>query len=216
MARNEIEYFYSAHSAFAYIGSEKLYEICSRHQCALIHRPIALSPVIEQVGAPPFAGRTQAHVDYFFGREIERWAEFRRVPFVPYRPTHHDNPLELASGLLIAAMDQGLNIDLLVHAVLQAHWRDDIDLADAEALARCAESVGVDPEPLLQKAMAPDIQARFDRNTQDAIARNVFGSPTYVVNGDSFYGQDHLELIDHALRRPFGPPRFVNPPVGPS
>ena len=214
MAQHQIEYFYSTHSAYAYLGHQKLLEICARHDCRLIHRPFELSPVVEYAGGQPFAGRTQAHVDYFFGREIERWAAFRDVPIIDYRPTYHDNALTLSSGVLIAATARGVDLDVLSYAFLQGHWRDDINLADAEALADAMRGVGIAPEPLLEAAMSESAQAQLAANTQEAIARNMFGSPTYVLDGDMYYGQDHLELMEHALSKPFGAPAFRNPPVG--
>lgn len=208
-----IEYFYSAHSAFAYIGSAKLLEICSEFDCSLIHRPIRLRPVVEAARGPSFADRTQAHVDYFFGREIERWAEHRQVPIIDHRPTFHDNSLDLANGMLIAAAERGADVDALSHAVLRAHWRDDVDLAERGAMAETAEAAGFDPEPLLEAAMSDAVQAIHEHNTQEAIARSVFGSPTYFVAGDMFYGQDHLELVERALAIPFAKPAFTNPDV---
>ena len=62
---HRIEYFYPTHSAYAYLGSKRLGEICAAHHCELVHRPFLLSPVVEQAGGQPFAGRSQAHVDYF-------------------------------------------------------------------------------------------------------------------------------------------------------
>lgn len=152
MSTHEIEYFYSSHSAYAYIGARRLAEIAAEFDCKIIHRPFELSPTVEKSGAPPFAGRSQAHVDYYFGREIERWAAYRGVPIVNHRPTHHDQPLALSSGMLIAAGLAGLDQNALSHAILKAHWADDIDLTDEAALSQAARSVGVDPAPLLARA----------------------------------------------------------------
>lgn len=211
MSPRVIEYFYSAHSAYAYIGSAKLASMCQAHGLALQHRPIALSPVVEAVGGLSFADRTRAHVEYYFGREIERWAEFRGVEILNHRPTYHDNALDLSNGMLIAAIEQGADVDALAHAVLQAHWRDDIDLADRAALHAVAEGVGLEAAPLLDAALSAPIQAIHAANTAEAIARNVFGSPTYFLDGDMFYGQDHLELMERAITTPFAPHTFQNP-----
>ena len=97
-----LDYVYSAHSAYAYLGSRKLAEICAANDVTLVHRPVLLSPVVEAQGSLPFAARTQAHVDYFFGRDIERWAEYREVPIVNYRPTYHDADYRVATGMLTA------------------------------------------------------------------------------------------------------------------
>ena len=206
-----IEYFYSAHSAYAYIGARRLAEICAAHGLVIEHRPIRLSPVVEAVSGLPFAGRSKHHVDYYFGREIERWADFRGVPVIGHRPTHHDNPLDLPNGLIIAAVAAGADADRLSQAILTAHWRDDADIADETTLAAVAEAAGIDPRPLLARALGADVQVIHEANTAEAIERGVFGSPTYFLDGDMFYGQDHLELMERALVAPYPPPRFRNP-----
>jgi len=209
-----IEYFYSAHSAFAWLGSARLSEICAAHGARLVHKTIDLSPVIEAAGGLAFAARTQAHVDYFFGREIERWAEYRGVPVIRHRPTHHDAPLALASGAIIAAQETGQGADALADAILGAHWRDDADISDAGTLAPLIAGCGLDADAILSAARSEPVQAIHRGNTDEAIARHVFGSPTYIVGGDPFYGQDRLDLVDRALARPFTPSQWRNPPVG--
>ncbi len=199
----QIEYFYSTHSAFAYIGSARLHEIAAAGGREIVHKPVNLGPVMQAAGAKPSRERTDAHRQYFFGREIERWAEYRNAPIIDYRPTHHDNSLALSSGMVIAAIDDGINVDKLVHAIMLSHWRDDSDLADAETLAAVAGTVDIDAKPLLERAMSAEIQSKFEANTKEAIARSVFGSPTYFVDGDMFYGQDHLEFVERALTTPF-------------
>jgi len=206
-----IEYFYSAHSAFAYIGSKRVIEICREKKCRLVHRPVELRAVVDAAGGQPTADRTVAHINYFFGREIERWAELRKVAIVDFRPTYHDKPLDLSNGMLIAAIEQGADIDTLSHALLEAHWRDDADLDSRDALAAAATAAGIDPAPLLDAALTPEIQAIHKANTDEAIARGIFGSPTYFVDGDMFYGQDHLEMLERAIDEPFAVPAFRNP-----
>jgi 2-hydroxychromene-2-carboxylate isomerase len=208
-----IEYVYSAHSAFAYLGSADLMRLCAAHGATLIHRPILLSPVVEAQGSLPFRQRSQAHVDYFFGREIERWAEFRDVPVIRHRPTHHDADYSLASGLILALGETGAQVDRMAHALLEAHWRDDVDLSDRPSLQRIATALGHDADALLAMAASGPIQARLKENSDWARAQGVFGSPTYIVDGDPFYGQDHLALVERALISPFGQPGWSNPPV---
>ena len=196
----DIEYYYAAHSAFAYIGSARLSEIADATGSRIIHKPMDLRRVI--AAASP-NHRTEARKAYFFGREIERWAEARGAAIMAGRPTHHDNDITLPNGFLIAALQAGHNIDALAHALLLAHWRDDADLADADTLAHLAENAGFAPGPLLAAADTPEVLAIYEDNTIEAIDRSVFGSPTYFVDGDMFYGQDHLELVERALKKPF-------------
>jgi 2-hydroxychromene-2-carboxylate isomerase len=199
----EIEYFYSAHSAFAYLGSARFMTIAKAAGRRIVHRPIDLTRVIAESGSVPFGKRSKAHVAYFFGREIERWSEVRGAPTKPGIPTHHGKDPALANGMLIAGLGRGIDIDRLAHAMLEAHWRDDADLADRLTLASIGRSVGVDPDSLLDRATTPEVQQVYRANTEEAIRRSVFGSPTYVVDGDMFYGQDRLEMVERARRRPY-------------
>lgn len=209
----ELIYYYSAHSAFAYLGSARVTEICAAHELTLVHRPIPLSPVVEAQGSLPFRARTQAHVDYFFGREIERWSEWRGVPVIPFRPTHHDADYALASGMIMALGDRGTDVDDMAHAVLQAHWRDDADLSDRETLATLAETLGHSSRTLMAQAETPEVTAQYAVNAQAALNASVLGSPTYVLEGEVFYGQDRLEMLERAITRPFGKSRWINPAV---
>ena len=75
-------------------------------------------------------------------------------------------------------------------------------------LNRAIAGVGSVPDPLLTAAETPEINAVYEANTDEAIERSVFGSPTYFVDGDMFYGQDHLELVERALQRPYKPSNY--------
>ncbi len=199
MAERIIEYFYSAHSAYAYLGANELARIAADSGWQVRHRPFDFLPVIAAAGARSFPERSQAHIDYFFGRELIRWAQWRGLPMIRHRPTHHDNPLARANGMIIASPDP----EALGFAILQAHWRDDADIDDAGTLERLAEDVGQDGPALLAAAASAPVQAIHNANTQEAIARSVFGSPTYFVRGDMFYGQDRLDMVARAIARQF-------------
>ncbi len=200
---SRIEYFYSAHSAYAYLGAWRLAEIAQAAGAEVIHKPVDLNPVLDALRGIN-GSRTDAHRAYFFGRDMFRWAEYRDLPMVRFRPTHHDNPLALPNGTLIAAQAAGADVDALARRIMIAHWRDDADLADPGTIGALLADLGMDAN-LLDAALSPDIQAMHAANTQEAIARSVFGSPTYFVDGDMFYGQDRLELVARALHTPFAP-----------
>ena len=198
----DIEYFYTAHSAFAYLGSARFLAIAAAAGRRIVHKPMDLHRVVAAGGAGPTRARSRAHRAYYFGREIERWAEWRGAPVTRGMPTHHHNDMALANGMIVAGTLQEVDMDRLAHAMLQAHWRDDADLADRATLAALALEVDLDPRPLLDAALTPAVQAQYAANTDEAVARSVFGSPTYFVDGDMFYGQDRLEMVERALDKP--------------
>ena len=206
---SEIEYFYSAHSAFAYLGSKRFMEIAEAGERTITHKPYDLTRGIAGVGSAPTRDRPQNHRAYYFRREIDRWAEHRNAPVMDGYQQHHWNDMTLANGMLIAATLQNANIDSLAHAMLEGHWLNDPNLANKETLEAVATSVNVDPLPLLDAALSREVAKIYERNTQEAIKRSVFGSPTYFVDGDMFYGQDHLEMVERALRQPYKESNYV-------
>jgi len=198
-----IEYFYSAHSAYAYLGSARFMAIAAAAGRAIDHKPVDLSRVVAESGSVPFGKRTAAHRDYFFRREIERWSEERSAPMMAGFPSTHGHDMTLSNCMLIAGIAQGFDIGPLAHRMLESHWQDDADLADADTLAGLADAVGIDATPLLAAAETEAIRSVYLANTEEAIRRSVFGSPTYVVDGDMFYGQDRLEMVERALGAPY-------------
>ncbi|MEE2687785.1 MAG: 2-hydroxychromene-2-carboxylate isomerase [Pseudomonadota bacterium] len=205
---SEIEYFYSAHSAFAYLGSRRFMEISAAAGRKIIHKPYYLNRGIAGVGSVPTRERPQNHRAYYFRREIDRWSEHREMPVMNGYPTHHWADMTLANCMLIAATREGTNVDALAHAMLQGHWRDDADLSDRDTLVVLGHSINVDPLVLLASATTAEVVSIYEANTDEAIKRSVFGSPTYFVDGDMFYGQDHLEMVERALKRPYKPSNY--------
>jgi 2-hydroxychromene-2-carboxylate isomerase len=198
-----IEYFYSAHSAFAYLGHQHLLKICKSANAKLVHRPMELGPVVDAAHPNGFGARSKNHVTYYFGREIERWAEYRDVQFRGGIPTNHRNGTVLANSLLIAAAQQPHGADDLAQAIMRSHWQEHADLSVAAHLLGVCEGLDLDGPALLATAQSTDVADDLRKNTDEAIERSVFGSPTYFVDGDMFYGQDRLELVERALNQPF-------------
>ncbi|MBH67169.1 MAG: hypothetical protein CMM58_02330 [Rhodospirillaceae bacterium] len=77
-----IEYFYSAHSAFAYLGSRRLMGIVESEGCSIVHKPFDLNAGIAAAGFTSTRDRSQNYRNYFFRREIDRWSEYRNVPIM--------------------------------------------------------------------------------------------------------------------------------------
>ena len=198
-----IEYFYAAYSSYAWLGSARLMEIASASGREIVHKPMDLKRVMAACGSTSFAERSLDHRNYFFNRELERWAEFRGLRNLGRRPTYHHHGYDLANRVLVAALLDGNKIDTLAHGFLNGHWADDADLADEATLVSLANDAGFNGQALLVAANTEEVLAEYEANTSEAIKRKVFGSPTYFVDGDMFYGQDRLEMLEHAIAAPF-------------
>jgi carboxymethylenebutenolidase len=74
-------------------------------------------------------------------------------------------------------------------------------MADEGELAATIRGEGLDPSGLLASAKAPETLSRYEALTREAIDRDVFGAPTYVYDGELFWGQDRLDFLERALAR---------------
>ncbi len=198
-----IDYYYSTRSNFAYLGAARLTALAGKYGRRIVHRPIVLSITMPPIGGLDF-GERPVMLRHYAATDALRWAEYLGIELLR-EPVHHMGPVELPSGIVIAAQravdaaGEG-DVDKLSLSVLQALWRDDRDIADESVIAElCAEAGFEDPAGLILEAMSERSQMELQRNCQEAIVRGVIGSPTYFVDDENFYGQDHLVLLEHRL-----------------
>lgn len=197
-----IDYYYSTRSSFAYLGAARIAALAAKYGRRLVHKPIILSTTLPPIGAQQFADRPP-HRTAYMRRDFQRCAA-RLGMEVELEPIHHNGPVELPSGVVVAAQHavrggaKG-DLDALSIAVLAALWRDDRDIADETVIAALCKDAGFEAAPLIAAAMSPEVQLEIERNNREAIIRGVMGSPTYFLGEDNFYGQDRLDFVEEAL-----------------
>jgi 2-hydroxychromene-2-carboxylate isomerase len=99
---------------------------------------------------------------------------------------------------LIAARDRGADELRLSHSILRAIWCDDRNIADWQVLASIAREAGHDDD-LVDAAKKPAVLQQHRLDTAYAIEHQVFGAPTYVIDGERFWGQDRLDFLEEKL-----------------
>ena len=83
-------------------------------------------------------------------------------------------------------------------AVFKAVWSEERNIADADVLAQLLSEQGLSADRQQQAASA-EVAQRYAANTQQAIDNAVFGAPSYVVDGEMFWGQDRLDFVERKL-----------------
>lgn len=195
----KIDYYYSLISPWTYLGGPRLREIATRHRATIAHKPVKLAEVFPATGGLPLAKRAPARQAYRL-MELARWREHLGMP-LNLRPKHFPVPERPAAGMVIAARAAGLDCGLLSEALLRAVWAEERDIADRATLAAIAEACAMDGAALLAEAEKDPAAAEYQANTEEAIARGVFGAPTYAVGDELFWGQDRLDFVERALAR---------------
>ncbi len=197
-----IDYYYSTRSSFAYLGAARIGALAAKYGRRLVHKPLVLATTLPPIGAQQFADRPP-HRTAYMRRDFQRCAARLGIQ-VELEPIHHNGPIELPSGAVIAAQHAvgggaGGDLDALSLSILAALWRDDRDIADEAVIAELCEAAGFDAPALISQAMSAEVQLEIDRNNREAIIRGVMGSPTYFLGQENFYGQDRLDFVEEAL-----------------
>ena len=89
--------------------------------------------------------------------------------------------------------------DPFLRKAFAAIWAEEKNLGDERTLAAVATDAGLPVEKLLADSKTEAVQAAYRQNVADALAADAFGSPCYVLDGEVFWGQDRLDLLDDAL-----------------
>lgn len=192
-----IDYFVWMNSDWAYLGGDRLLDIARRHGVAIRYRPVDLPDVYLRTGGVLLGQRAPARQAYRV-TELKRWCRKLGIEVNP-TPRFMCPNADLASRVVIAASRQGLDVHALHMAILRAQWREDRDISSRETLLEILSSLGIDGEELLSLSIDPAIESIYRDNTDAAVRAGVFGSPSYVFEGELFWGQDRLGMLEEAI-----------------
>jgi 2-hydroxychromene-2-carboxylate isomerase len=204
MTEKSIDYYDSMSSPWTYLGHLRFMDLCRRFGLTINHKPMDLLKVWSVSGGLPLRERAKQRQTYRH-QELRRWREFLDIP-CNVEPAFHPVADRRACYLAIAAMRQGLDWSRLSYALLRAVWVEERNIADHETLAGIATENGMDGKALLAATEDEAVKAEYQANTDEAMAIGVFGAPAYVFEGELFWGQDRLQMLEWRLTQKLGPP----------
>jgi 2-hydroxychromene-2-carboxylate isomerase len=192
-----IAYYFSLNSPWSYLGDARLAKIVARHGATVLHKPTNFGLVFPETGGLPLQKRAPVRQAYRL-QELNRWPAHLGIPLIK-QPDHFPSNERIGVGMVIAAINEGLDVTDLVNAIMTALWAEDRDIGDEATLIGIAEAQGLDGQGLLDKGREDTIDAQWLQYSRDAVAKGVFGAPTYTLGEQLFWGQDRLEFLDRAL-----------------
>jgi carboxymethylenebutenolidase len=195
-----IDYYLALQSPWTYLGHERFVRIAAAAQATVHVRPMDLGQVFPVSGGLPLPKRAPQRQAYRLV-ELERFSRWLGMP-LNLQPKYFPVSADDAARLVIAVeRAEGTAAALqLSGRVLAAVWAQERDIASARTLAELLAECALPAERLADAASA-EVQTAYERCTQQAIAAGVFGSPSYVVQGEIFWGQDRLEFLERRLAR---------------
>lgn len=195
-----IDYYFTPVSPFVYLGHERFVAIAREAGATITVKAINLGEVFPVSGGLPLSKRAPQRQAYRLV-ELKRWSEHLNIP-INIQPKFFPVNGDLAAAWILAAEEQGIAPALaLAGAVGRAIWEQERDVAAESTLRDIASEQGLDAAALGRRAASADIGARYKALTQEAIARQVFGAPTYVYRDELFWGQDRLDFLTRALAK---------------
>ena len=192
-----IDYYFSLLSPWAYIGHRLFMDIAARRDLAVNYKPVVLTDVFAQTGGLPLAKRHAVRQRYRM-LELQRWRDKRGLNFT-LKPAFWPFDVTLADRFVIAAVVKGTDPGAFLANAFAAVWEGQRNLAEEATLLELAATAQLPGAELVALARAETTAAAYAQNTSEAIAASAFGSPCFVLDGEVFWGQDRLELLDDAL-----------------
>jgi len=194
-----VDYYFSPISPWTYLGHPRFAAMAQRHGAVVRVKPADFGKIFPVSGGLPLPKRAPQRQAYRLV-ELKRFSDYLKLP-LNLHPKFFPAPGDLAAQFIVAAGRAGGSDAAmrLAGAIQRACWAEERNIADAETLAAICREQGMNAAELAAAAQSEPVKAEYAANTQEAIERNVFGAPSYVVEGEIFWGQDRLDFVERAL-----------------
>jgi 2-hydroxychromene-2-carboxylate isomerase len=192
-----VEFYFDVGSPATYLAWTQLPAIVKAAGREIEYRPFLLGGVFQATG-----NRSPMEVPakgQYMQDDLQRFARRYGVPF-RHNPHFPINTLTLMRGALGLLMRESERMVPYVDAVLRAIWVDARNMNDPATVGEVLQQAGFDPRKLLALASDPAVKDELKARTQEAVARGVFGAPTFFVGQEMFWGQDRLDFVKERLQ----------------
>ena len=195
-----IDYFFSPQSPWSYLGHERIAAIAARAGATINVLPVDLGRVFPVSGGLPLAQRAPQ-------RQASRLVELKRFSdslgrslnlHPRYFPVASDDAAKLIIAVDVA--DGSAAAMTIAGAIMRGVWVEEKNIADPAVLQSMLEACGL-PGKRLDESQSQAVHERYEQDSQRAIDGGVFGAPTYVIDGEMFWGQDRLDFVERRLAK---------------
>ena len=190
------EFWFDLGSPAAYLAWHRLPALQRRTSAAAIHKPMLLGGVFKAQGnASPVTIPAKGK---WILADLARIARIDGVPLA-YGPGFPINTLALMRGAIGIQMREPARFDAYVDAMFDAMFAKPRDLQDPKVIAEVLKAAGFDAAQSMALAADAEVKQALIRNTEAAVAKGVFGAPTFFVGEAMFWGQDRMDAVAAAL-----------------
>ena len=198
MSQKIIDYYLAPQSPWTYLGHARLVAMAKKYGASIRIKPMDLGKIFPISGGLPLPKRAPQRQAYRL-LELARFRDHLKMP-LNIQPAFFPVAGDLASRVIIAVREADGQDAAVAYSgkVLSAVWADERNIADMDTLKLLLTECGL-PATRYEESLTESIQALYDADTQTAIDTQVFGSPTFVIDGDLLWGQDRLDFVERKL-----------------
>lgn len=195
MSAHTVRFYVDYGSPYSYIASHRIEKMCQQAGAELQWMPVVLGGIFQGSEIQP--PHTNFNRCKYLFEDLRDLSVFYGIPYKERTVFLFKPVLALRATL---AVPQGPERARAVHALFQGAFVDDLDLAQPAVVMDLLNGSGFDGAALLARAQEPQIKDELRAITDEAIAKSVFGAPTFIVHDRKmFWGQDRLPLLQHYL-----------------
>ncbi len=192
-----VDFYYGLGSRYSYLAASRIAGISTRTGATFRWRPLFSGEMMRRLGRSPFEGAPiSGQYDWDYRQtDAGRWAAFYGIPFIePARFALAPSRYAIAAE----AARHWNRTEAFSLALFEAIFATGTPVGNAEIAAAAAKS-GLDPAAHSARTDAPEVAAAVDAAVDEALRAGVFGVPTFVVDGDFYWGNDRLPILEHRL-----------------
>lgn len=199
MSTKTIDYYFAPQSPWTYLGHARFRQLAAEAGATVRVRPIDMGSVFPVSGGLPLGKRAPQRQAYRL-IDLARWSQHLGLALNP-KPKFFPVASDDAARLIIAVdLNDGTEAAMRIsEAVFQAIWVQERNIGDPKVLDSLVIECGLSPKRG-EQSQSQAVQERYEAYTQEAIDIQVFGAPSYVIDGEIFWGQDRLDFVERALR----------------
>ena len=195
----QVTFYFDFGSPTTYLAWTQLPRIAEEFGASIDWRPMLLGGVFKATGnASPVTIPAKGR---WMNADMARWAQRYGVAFA-FNPHFPINTLTLMRGAVAFQRRGAEELARYLDAVFRALWQDGRNVGDAAVLADMLAAAGLDADAFPALVADPAVKAALIANTEEAVARGIFGAPSFFVDGTLHFGQDRLDFVRAALGGP--------------
>ncbi len=189
-----LQFWFDFASTYSYPAAMRIQAVAQAHNVDIEWHAFLLGPIFKAQGWNDSPFNIYPAKGLYMWRDLARICESLALPF--RRPSVFPRNSVLAARI-VTEFNGAAWIPEFVKAVYQANFGADRDIADRAVIADCLRLIDIDFESVMAAVMKRDSKMRFRAQTERAVQQNIFGAPSFVANGELFWGNDRLEQAIH-------------------